>query len=137
MRQILPHRVTHCMRLLPLACALCFTALSAHSQEGFPLDGTWRGEWGPSAGTPNHVVIIMRWNGATITGRINPGPNSIAFANAWLETSDWSVHIEAETAEGESIRIDGTLEDIGSYNRRVVGTWRQGATTYDFNITRE
>ena len=79
----------------------------------------------------------MKWNGETVTGRINPGPNSIDFSSARLEPSDWGVHIEAQTRDGEAIRIDGTLEDIGSYNRRVVGTWRQGDSTYDFSITRE
>lgn len=137
MRQNLRHAINLCMRSSVLACALFLAALSAYSQEGFPLDGTWRGEWGPSTGASNPVVIVMKWNGETVTGRINPGPNSIDFTNAWLEPSDWGMHIEAETAEGESIRIDGTLEDIGSYNRRVVGTWRQGATTYEFRITRE
>jgi hypothetical protein len=106
-------------------------------QEGFPLDGTWRGEWGAPGADGNHVVIVMKWNGETVTGRINPGPNSIDFADAWLEPSDWGVHIEARTPDGEAIRIDGTLSDIGSYNRTIVGTWRQGATEYAFNITRE
>lgn len=124
-------------RALLFACALFVVALSAHSQEGFPLDGTWRGEWGPADGEGNHVVIIMKWNGETVTGQINPGPNSMDIENAWLEPSDWGVHIEAESADGESIRIDGVLEDIGSTNRRVVGTWRQADTTFEFRITRE
>ena len=124
-------------RAFPFVCAWLLGALTAHSQEGFPLDGTWRGEWGPAGGAGNHVVIVMKWNGETITGQINPGPNSIAFANARLEPSDWGVHIEAESADGESIRIDGVLEDIGAYNRRVTGTWRQGDSTFRFRITRE
>ena len=124
-------------RRLLLTVTICVTAYSAQSQEGYPLDGTWRGTWGPAGSEGNHVVIVMKWNGETVTGRINPGPNSIDFANAWLEASDWGVHIEAVTADGEAIRVDGTLEDIGSYNRRVVGTWRQGETTFDFSITRE
>jgi hypothetical protein len=124
-------------RTFLFACALFLGALSAHSQEGFPLDGTWRGEWGPAGGAGNRVVIVMKWNGETVTGQINPGPNSIAIANARLEASDWGVHIEAESADGESIRIDGVLEDVGSYNRRVVGSWRQGDLVFEFQITRE
>ncbi len=135
--QTLNNTIAHFMRRSTYAVVLSFVALAAVAQEGFPLDGTWRGEWGPANGAGNHVVIIMKWNGETVTGRINPGPNSIAFSNAWLEASDWGVHIEAETASGEPIRIDGTLEDIGSYNRRVVGTWRQGDMTYALRITRE
>jgi hypothetical protein len=117
--------------------AAALVAIPSGAQEGFPLDGTWRGEWGAPASAPNQVVIVMKWNGETVTGRINPGPNSIDFASARLVASDWGVHIEAESADGQRIRIDGTLEDIGSYNRRVVGTWQQGEATYNFHITRE
>ena len=118
------------------SAALLWSVVS-FSQEGFPLDGTWRGYWGPDNEQGTHVVVVMKWNGETVTGQINPGRNSIRFANAWLEPSDWGVHIEAETADGESIRIDGKLENIGSYNRYVVGTWQQGDTAYAFRITRE
>jgi len=117
-----------CIGMLPLL---------AGGQEGFPLDGTWRGQWGQADGEGNHVVIVMKWNGETITGRINPGPNAINFTEARLEPSDWGLHIQAQTRDGETIRIDGTLSDIGSYNRKVIGTWRQGDTEYAFSITRE
>ena len=118
-------------------CLACVLPLLAVGQEGYPLDGTWRGEWGQPGEPGNHVVIVMKWNGETITGRINPGPNSIDFENAWLEADNWGVHIEAQTPGGETIRIDGTLSDIGSYNRRVTGSWRQGATSYELSLTRE
>ena len=120
-----------------LAATALLLAITTFSQEGFPLDGTWRGHWGPTNEEGTQVVIVMKWNGETVTGQINPGRNSIAFTNARLEPSDWGVHIEAETADGEAIRIDGTLENIGSYNRHVVGTWRQGDSAYTFRITRE
>jgi hypothetical protein len=120
-----------------LAAVVSIWSVVANSQEGFPLDGTWRGYWGLENEERTHVVIVMKWNGETVTGQINPGRNSIPFADARLEPSNWGVHIEAETADGESIRIDGTLENIGLYNRYVVGTWQQGESTYPFRITRE
>jgi hypothetical protein len=124
-------------RRIWLLAAIGSLAWTAQGQEGFPLDGTWRGEWGTEGGDANNVVIIMKWDGETVTGRINPGPNSIDFANAWLEPDDWGVHIEAETESGEPIRIEGTLTDIGSYNRRISGTWTQGGMAFDFSIRRE
>jgi len=117
--------------------AVCLIALPGFGQEGFPLDGTWRGEWGRPGSQANHVVIVMKWNGETVTGRINPGPNSIDFQEARLEPSDWGVHIAAISPDGEPIRIEGTLTDIGSWNRRVTGTWRVGDAVYEFQITRE
>lgn len=120
-----------------LVGTICLVPYLVAAQEGFPLDGTWRGEWGNSDTESNHVVIVMKWDGDTVTGRINPGPNSIDFANAWLEPADWGVHIEAISPDGEPIRVDGTLTDVGSYNRRVTGTWQVGETVYEFTITRE
>src|SRR5688572_31836111 len=67
-------------------------AVAAHSQEGFPLDGTWRGEWGPDGGK-SAVVIVMKWDGKNVSGMINPGPNVVRFTGPVLEPRDWTVHI--------------------------------------------
>ena len=112
-------------------------AAGVAAQEGYPLDGTWRGEWGADAGERNPVVIVMKWDGENIDGVINPGPNSVPFTSASLEPSDWTVHIEAESREGEPIVIDAMLEDIGSYNRTLTGTWNQAGVDHGFRIARE
>ena len=111
-------------------------ATAALAQEGFPLDGTWRGEWG-SAESRNRVVIVMSWDGENINGMINPGPRSIPFRHAELEPSTWTVRIEAVGHANEEIVITGTLEDIGSYNRYIEGTWTQNGVEHPFRITRE
>lgn len=107
------------------------------AQEGFPLDGTWRGEWGDETGTPTHVVLVMKWNGETIDGQINPGPRSVAFDNAVLYPETWTVLIEATGTDGQAIAIEGRLENIGSYNRTIEGTWTEGGTGHPLKITRE
>jgi hypothetical protein len=116
---------------------LAALSIGLGAQEGYPLDGTWRGNWGTEPNARNHVVIVMKWDGETINGRINPGPNAIDFASATLDPSDWTVHIEADPADGEPIVIEGTLEDIGSYNRAIEGTWTAGGQTHAFRIARE
>ena len=108
-----------------------------NAQEGYPLDGTWRGEWGAQSGDGTTVVIVMKWDGENINGTINPGPNSIPFGSAALKPSDWTVHIEARSRDGEPIVIDAKLENIGSYNRTLTGTWSQAGVDYSFNIARE
>ncbi|HEX7081264.1 MAG TPA: hypothetical protein VF329_09635 [Gammaproteobacteria bacterium] len=118
-----------------LAC-LAAVAFPAAAQEGFPLDGTWRGEWGPP-GEGHRVVIVMDWDGERINGMINPGPESIEFRRAELEPSTWTVRIEAVNHEDQEILIEGTLQDIGSYNRYIVGTWTQDGAENPFKITRE
>jgi hypothetical protein len=115
-------------------CLLPYFA--AQSQEGFPLDGTWRGEWGPDA-DKHAVVMVMKWDGKAINGMINPGPNSVKFTTAVLQPSDWTVHIEAQGRDGAPIKIDAKLDDIGSYNRTLTGTWMQGSTATPFKIRRE
>lgn len=113
------------------------TATCLQAQEGFPLDGTWRGAFGLEGGVGTTVVMVMKWDGENITGTINPGPNSIPFGSAALEPGDWTVHIEARSRDGEPIVIDAKLDDIGSYNRTLAGTWRQAGVDYRFNIARE
>jgi hypothetical protein len=120
--------------------AIVFLLLGAanisFSQEGFPLDGTWRGQWQSSdGGIP--VVIVMKWDGDRIGGTINPGPNSTPFSNARLQADTWTVLIEADPENGAPISIVGTLREIGSYNRFIEGTWTQGGSDHAFRITRE
>jgi hypothetical protein len=111
------------------------------AQEGHPLVGTWYGDWGPSVNQRNDVTIVMSWDGKKVGGMINPGPDAIPFTVATLDSSKWTVHIEAEAkgSAGSIVRytIDGKLENLGSYNRTLTGTWTQGSVKGDFKITRE
>ena len=111
-------------------------AATVRSQEGFPLDGTWRGEWGSDAGK-SAVVIVMKWDGKNVNGMINPGPNVVRFSGPVLEPRDWTVHIEAQSREGQPIVIDAKLDDIGSYNRTLTGTWKQAGVEHPFKMARE
>ena len=45
-------------------------------QSADPLTGTWKGDWGPSATDRNSVTIELKWNGKTLTGTVNPGPDA-------------------------------------------------------------
>jgi hypothetical protein len=50
------------------------------------------------------------------------------------------VRIEAEgkdAAQPALISAEGRLEDIGSYHRRMVGSWTQGGVKGDFRLTRD
>ena len=120
--------------LLALALA---AALPLAAQEGFPLDGTWRGEWGPAGGEGTMVVMVMEWDGVDVGGLINPGRSSLRFDGATLDPADWSVRIEAVSREGEPIVVEGVLEDLGSYHRRLVGTWSQDGVTHPLRMARE
>jgi hypothetical protein len=109
--------------------AVLAVALPASAQFGHPLKGTWSGDWGP-ADKQTHVLVEMLWDGKTITGTINPGPKGVALSKATLDPSTWNVHLEADgkDAAGKPVHyvVDGKLENIGSYNRVIAGTWTEG-----------
>ena len=117
---------------------LLFVPTTAMGQEGFPLDGTWRGEWGvPGDDELTMAVIVMNWDGEQISGRINPGRNMIFFEEASLDAENWIVRFSSTSKEGQPIMYEGVLEDIGSYNRTISGTWTIAGVENQLVLTRE
>ena len=116
-------------------------AVSAFAQEGHPLKGSWLGDWGPSKTDRNQVVIVMDWDGKVISGQINPGPNAVTITKASLDPKGWLVHLEADAknAAGKTVHyvVDGKIENLGLYNRSIVGTWNHDDVKGDFKITRQ
>jgi uncharacterized protein DUF6152 len=100
-----------------------------HAQEGHPMTGTWTGNVGQ-----RHVTLALEWDGKTITGTINPGPNASQIKNGTLDPSTWTVHLDAEGSD--RIAVDGRLTDIGSASRKMTGTWTQGTTKTAVTLTR-
>jgi hypothetical protein len=113
------------------------------AQEGHPLVGTWYGDWGSSRQERHDVTMVMTWDGKTIGGTIDPGVDAVPFKTATLDSSTWTVHIEAERPSKGGDRpavhyvIDGKLANLGAYNRTLTGTWMSGATKGDFKLTRD
>lgn len=116
-------------------------AMAALAQEGHPLAGTWHGDWGPSATQRTPVVIFMKWETRILTGMLNPGPNAVPLKIATVEPTKWAVHLEADMKDAKGaavpVVIDGTIGDIGSYNRTLSGTWMQGTAKGTFKLRRD
>ena len=134
--------VRRCSMLGALLLACAVLGGLTYAQEGHPLVGTWYGDWGPSAQERHDIAVIMSWDGKKIDGTVDPGPDAVPFKTATLDSSSWSVHIEAERAakdKSPAVRyvIDGKLSNLGSYNRTLTGTWTQGTTKGDFKLTRD
>ena len=127
-------------RLALTAALVVLTCMTAAAQYGHPLKGSWSGDWGPTKETRTRLLLQLNWDGKAITGTINPGPNAVTLQKATLDPSTWMVHFEAEgkDASGRAVRyvIDGTLENIGAYNRVLAGTWMQGDAKGDFRLVR-
>ena len=58
-----------------------------------------------------------------------------------LDSTKWTVHLEADSKDerGNPVKVivDGKLDNIGSPNRTLTGTWTRGNTKGDFKLTRE
>ena len=117
--------------------SLFLTSIIVSAQEGFPLDGTWRGEWSVPGGEQSLAVIVMNWDGENINGRINPGRNMTFFEEASLDAQNWIVRFSATSKQGEAIAFEGVLENIGSYNRTITGTWTIAGVENALVLTRE
>jgi len=131
------------VKIISLGCLLVAIAMTMTgvAQEGYPLNGVWYGDWGPSATHRNQITIIMQWDGKTVTGLVDPGPDSIPLKVARLDSTNWTVHLEADAKDrsGNTITFvaDGKLENLGSPKRTITGTWNHGTTKGDFKITRD
>lgn len=119
-------------RTFLLAAAFVLLTAPARSQEGHPLTGTWAGDWGAAGAQRTHITMVMEWDGKAVTGLINPGPDAVTLTAVSVDWATWTVRIEAK-----GVVAEGRLEDIGSYHRRIAGTWTQGGTKGDFKLTRE
>jgi len=87
-----------------------------------PLSGIWTGDWGPTPSHRNSVTVNLKWDGATLTGVVNPGPHAVQLTIASFDARESAVHFELKVPSGERelhYVIDGTVEGA-----TLVGTWR-------------
>ena len=124
-----------------LACLAAGSMFALIAQEGHPLTGTWHGDYGTSATQRTQFVFLMHWDSKKVEGKINPGANSIPLKVATLDPSKWMVHIEADMKDASGkvmpMVFDGKLDNVGSYNRTITGTWTSGSQKGDFKLTRD
>ncbi len=66
-------------KALCTAAAAGFPAATAQAQEGFPLDGTWRGDTTAKDGSHRTIVLIMQWDGKQIERHHEPRPGRRGF----------------------------------------------------------
>src|SRR5205809_1884229 len=84
---------TTCLFCLLVSLAI---TISAVAQEGHPLTGVWYGDYGTTAAQRSHLTVELAWDGKNVTGIINPGPEAIPVKVATLDSSKWTVHLEAD-----------------------------------------
>ena len=112
-------------------------AVAASAQEGFPLDGTWRSETVGADGAHSTIVLIMQWDGSQISGTINPGPEGTDFTGGKLDPEGWKFTLNTKTAKGADIAFEGTISNLGKYDRVLSGKWTEGGRSQDVRFVHE
>lgn len=120
-----------------LAGLLLAAAAVAMAQEGFPLDGTWRGETTAQDGSHRTIVLIMQWDGKQVGGTMNPGPQGADFSGGQLNPEGWQFTLDLKNAAGVPVHFEGVISDLGSYRRVLAGKWTEGDSTIDIRFVRE
>jgi len=116
-----------------LVCILMATSALAQGSSD-PLSGTWIGTWGPSPTDRNDVTVVFKWDGKTLTGNVNPGPNEIALTKTMFDPKTGTIHMEADASRRGAVIhyvIDGKI-DKGT----ITGTWNHDNRKGDFRITK-
>ena len=130
----------------PTAASVCVIACAALSiglaaQEGHPLTGTWSGDWGATADRRTRITLVMTWDGKSIAGTINPGPEAMTLGRVTVDYAKWTVRIEADgkDSSGKPVRVlaDGKIDALGSWHRTLSGTWTQAGAKGTFKLTRD
>src|SRR6185436_10891836 len=131
------------MKALRVVCLIgvLVCAMAAFAQEGFPLSGTWSGDWGTSAKEQDRTqtTLIMGWDGKKITGLVDPGPDSANFKVATLDSTKWTIHFEYDLKDKSGkllpFIVDAKLQNASSrVNRMLVGTFTHGSVKGDFKV---
>jgi predicted DNA-binding transcriptional regulator len=126
-------RIKICLVALLLATALSPIQPALAQQKGDPLSGTWKGDWGPSSTDRNAVIVVLKWNGKTLTGTVNPGPDAIPIEKASFDPQSMKIHLEAtKTSPNFVYVIDGVVE-----KDKMTGSWSRPNRKGDFQLSRD
>jgi hypothetical protein len=125
--------------LLCLSIALVLV-IPTVAQEGYPLTGTWSGDWGTSAKERNHTTLVLSWDGKTVQGLVDPGPDSAKIRVATLDSTKWAVRLEYDLKDRSGkvlpFVVDARLQNPNSRkNRSIVGSYTHGPAKGDFKVT--
>jgi hypothetical protein len=122
--------------------------LSAVAQEGHPMTGAWYGEYGTGAARKD-VTLLMKWDGKTVTGIMNPGPGSTPITSVVLDIIPGKAGTRSlQNPEGTEpippifnvkiqvgdLMLEGKMQNPVGGNRSIVGSYTKGAEKGPFSI---
>jgi hypothetical protein len=132
---------------LVVVAAAVLIAASAQAQEGHPLAGTWYGDY-TTGKQATDITVIMKWDGKSITGSINPGPNSKPLTSVVMDITPGKPAPQGQQSTSgvppvfkvrfdvDGMTFEGTIKNPVAGNRQLTGTWKRGAQSGTFQIRR-
>ena len=132
---------------LVVVAATMLIAVRAVAQEGHPLAGTWYGDY-TTGKQATDITVIMKWDGKSITGLINPGPNSKPLTSVVMDITPGKPAPQGQQStsgtppvftarfEVDGMTFEGTLKNPVAGNRQLTGTWKRGNQSGTFKIRR-
>ena len=100
------------------------------------LSGRWEGEWGPSPERQTNVVLELKWDGANLTGTVNPGGREAALTKASFNPGTNAVAMELDVVdvqgEMDHYSITGKVD-----GQKMSGTWTRKNGTGTFKISKD
>ena len=100
-----------------------------------PLTGMWSGDWGPSAQDRNPVMLELMWDGANLSGTVNPGPDAVELSTASFSPDTGTIMMEADAEGRGGGMIHYTIEGMVEGNT-MTGSWSHDDVEGDFAITK-
>jgi hypothetical protein len=89
-----------------------------------PISGTWVGEWGPSPSRQTEVTVELKWDGATLSGTIDPDrrPFELTKASFDPKTNAVKMELDGPNSQRETVHyvIDGKISGTtmsGTFDR--------------------
>ena len=142
-------RISHLRTRLCLVvvAAAVLIAVRASAQEGHPLAGTWYGDY-TTGKQATDITVIMKWDGKSVTGLINPGPNSKPLTSVVMDITPGKPAPQGEQStsgippvfkvrfEVDGMAFEGTIKNPVAGNRQLIGTWKRGNQSGTFHIRR-
>jgi hypothetical protein len=131
-------------------CLLAVITLAApvFAQYGYPLKGTFLGDWWIQKGKETHLALEFNYDGDKdlVTGTLNPGPDAAPLQKLTVTPppidkvseamKPWLVHFEADAKDDTGKKVhyvfEGKLENIGAFNKHLSGTVTVGGQKAEF-----
>jgi len=90
------------VKIFRVSCMLvCLTiaVVVGAAQNAMDPTGMWTGDWEPSAADRNAVTVELKWDGETLTGTVNPGPEAVELQKCTFDAETGAVHMEADATD--------------------------------------